>query len=130
MSVVGHGVDITEIARIEEMVRDHGERFLARVFTRHERAFAVEGGKRQSERLAARFAAKEAVLKALGTGMSAGIAWTDIEVRMLASGAPTIVLAGGAAAIAAERRISVWHVSLSHAGGLALASVIAESAPE
>jgi holo-[acyl-carrier protein] synthase len=90
----------------------------------------VEGGKRQSERLAARFAAKEAVLKALGTGMSAGIAWTDIEVRMLASGAPTIVLAGGAAAIAAERRISVWHVSLSHAGGLALASVIAESAPE
>ncbi len=128
MRVVGHGIDVTEVARIEQLLRDHGERFLARVYTRHERGFAAEGGKRQGERLAARFAAKEAVLKALGTGMRTGLAWTDIEVRMLPSGAPTIALEGRAAELAAGLGICAWHVSLTHAGGLAVASVIAEAA--
>ncbi|MSR27957.1 MAG: holo-[acyl-carrier-protein] synthase [Phycisphaerales bacterium] len=129
MSVVGHGIDLVEVSRIEQMLKDHGERFLGRVFTHHEREYAASGGRQQGERLAARFAAKEAVLKAIGCGMRDGINWTDIEVRSLPSGQPTIVLSGFAAARALERGIGAWHVSLTHAGGRAMASVIASSLP-
>jgi len=124
-SVVAHGVDLTPVDRIARLLEAHGERFTRRVFTPSEIAFCAAAPRRPAERYAARFAAKEAALKALGTGLSHGIRWTDIAVERLPSGAPELHLAGRAAEIAAERRISRLLVSLSHAGGLAFASVIA-----
>ncbi|MEO0512593.1 MAG: holo-ACP synthase [Planctomycetota bacterium] len=124
--IVGHGVDITEVARIRDMVTKHGDRFLSRVFTAAERAYAQDSAKRSTERLAVRFAAKEAALKALGTGWSSGIAWTDIEVVSMPSGQPTLRVTGRAAAIAADSGIASWLVSLSHTESHAVASVIAQ----
>jgi holo-[acyl-carrier protein] synthase len=118
-----HGVDIVEVGRIAEMVEQHGERFLTRCFTAGELAYCG-AGKRRDEHLAARFAAKEAVLKALGTGWRSGIAWTDVEVQKLPSGAPALVLHGRAAELAQERGIGTWALSLSHTAAYAVASVI------
>lgn len=126
MSVIGHGVDIVAVPRVRRLLDRHGDRFLCRCFTPGERAYAA-GRRRQPEHLAARFAAKEAVLKALGTGMAAGIAWTDIEVATEASGRPAIALAGEAARMAHARGIRRWSLSLSHAGDYAIASVLAHS---
>lgn len=81
--------------------------------------------RRRGERYAARFAAKEAVLKALGTGLSGGITWQDIDVRRTASGAPFVEFSGIAAKKATELGLSSWRLSLSHSGGLAIASVVA-----
>ncbi len=106
------------------MVADHGQRFLERCFTPHERGVCV-GRANPAEHLAARFAAKEAILKALGTGWSGGVAWTDAEVITLPSGAPSVALHNMAARIADERGIRAWLLSLTHAGGLAMASAIA-----
>ncbi len=125
MNVIAHGIDLVEVARIDGMLASHGERFLERVFTQNERAYANAGGVQCSQRLSARFAAKEAVLKALGTGMSTGMAWTDIEVRTEASGEPRLFLTGGAATAAQAMGITQWLISLTHTGGLAMASVIA-----
>lgn len=122
--ILGHGVDLVEVARIQASIDRHGERFLDRVFTAAEQAYAA-GSKRRVEHLAARFAAKEAALKALGTGWRSGIAWTDVEVVSEPSGAPTLRITGRAAEIAAERSITAWHISLSHTERQALASVIA-----
>ncbi len=129
MNLVAHGIDLVEITRIERMIADHGDRFLERIFTSRERAYATAGGAQCAQRLSARFAAKEAVLKALGTGMSTGMSWTDIEVFTLATGAPSILLTGGAAAAAKEAGIAQWMISLTHTGGFALASVIGLRAP-
>lgn len=120
---IAHGVDLVEISRIAEMIQQHEDRFLERCFTAQERAYAQDR-KRQDEHLAARFAAKEAALKALGTGWRSGIAWTDIEVILEPSGAPRVKLSGVAAKIAKEKGITEMLVSLSHAGGFAMASVI------
>ncbi|MDX2147896.1 MAG: holo-ACP synthase [Planctomycetota bacterium] len=122
--LVGHGIDIAAVARIADLVQRHDERFLSRVFTAGERAYSA-GRKREHEHLAARFAAKEAVLKALGTGWRLGIAWTDVEVVADAMGRPGVVLRGVAAQIASERGIHEWSLSLTHAEGLAVASAIA-----
>ena len=124
MQVLAHGIDLVEVARIGRMVTDHGDSFLTRCFTDSERAYAGDR-KRRDEHLAARFAAKEAVLKALGTGWANGIAWTDVEVVLLPSGQPTISLDGRAAEIAQSHGITRWLVSLSHTETHALASVIA-----
>jgi holo-[acyl-carrier protein] synthase len=124
MRVLGHGVDIVETARIERTLNDHADRFLERCFTERERAYA-EGSKRRIEHLAARFAAKEAVMKALGTGWAQGVAWTEIEVEREASGRPSVVLRGAAAERARAMGVREWHLSLSHTGTLAMASVIA-----
>lgn len=125
MAIKGHGVDIVEIARIGEMLASHPERFVAKCFTPGEVAYCGVGPTRV-ERFAARFAAKEATLKALGTGWRDGLAWTDIEVTCEPSGRPTLLVSGEAARIAAEREITRWHVSLSHSKSHAIASVIAE----
>lgn len=109
------------------MVEDHADRFLERCFSEAERAYAGDG-RRRFERLAARFAAKEATMKALGTGWRDGMAWTDIEVTRLPSGAPTLRLSGLAARLGADLGIEAWFVSLSHAEGVAIASVIAAGA--
>ncbi len=125
MPVLGHGIDLTEVDRIEQMLADHGERFLERCFTPREIADAGEGP-RKVEHLAARFAAKEAALKALGTGWAQGVGWTEVAVHRAESGKPELVVTGRAAALAAERGITRWHVSLTHTKDHAVASVIAE----
>jgi holo-[acyl-carrier protein] synthase len=124
MRIIGHGIDLVETSRIAAMLQKHGDRFLERVFTIPEVARG-QGTRRQAEHLAGRFAAKEAVLKALGTGWAEGVGWRDIEVVTLSSGAPMVNLSGHAEALAKERGVSAWHISISHTEGHAMASVIA-----
>lgn len=125
MAIVGHGIDLVDVPRIERMLREHAEQFRARCFTGREAA-AADASARPAEYLAARFAAKEAVLKALGTGWRHGIAWTDIEVVPDNQGKPTIALTGQAALFAQSLGARRWTLSITHAGGSAIASVIAE----
>ncbi len=124
MPIVGHGIDIVETARIKQMVEEHGQRFLDRCFTPAEQAYCARSTKRYFEHLAGRFAAKEAVLKVLGTGWRGGIAWTDIDVVKELSGQPKVALTGECARIAAEQGIARWHLSISHIETHATASAI------
>ena len=124
MHILGHGIDLVDTPRIERLLGEHEQRFLDRVFTAGEREYSESGGKLRVQRYAARFAAKEAVLKVLGTGWSGGIAWTDVEVMREATGRPTVKLHGEAAAVAARLGVQELHISLSHLEGHALASVI------
>jgi holo-[acyl-carrier protein] synthase len=126
MAIIGHGIDVVEVARIERMLREHGDRFVTRCFTVAERSYADRAARRRAEHYAARFACKEAVLKAMGTGWRDGIEWTDIEVVREGSGQPRVRLSGRAAEIADELGITRWHVSLSHINELAMASAIAD----
>ena len=125
MAVLGHGVDLVETARIRHLFDQHGSHFLDRVFTAAEQAYCDANPKRRFEHLAARFAAKEAVLKALGTGWRGGIGWTDIEVLRDPAGKPSVALHGQAAAVAAAAGIRNWLLSLSHVETHAFASAIA-----
>jgi holo-[acyl-carrier protein] synthase len=125
MQVIAHGVDLVDIARIESILREHGRQFVDRCFTDHERRYADASRRHRAQRYAARFACKEAVLKALGTGWREGIAWRDIEVSRQPSGRPRLVLGGRCAELAEELRIDQWHVTLSHTPLCAMASVIA-----
>lgn len=124
MPIVGHGIDIVETARIKELVAEHGRRFLDRCFTPAEQAYCAANPKRRYEHLAGRFAAKEAVLKVLGTGWRGGIAWTDVEVVKSLSGQPHVALAGEAAKVAARLGITGWFLSISHIETHATASAI------
>ena len=121
--VVAHGVDLAEIARIERLWRVHGARFLDRVFTPREQQYCLDT-KIAATRLAGRFAAKEAILKVLGTGWRGGIEWTHMEILPDALGAPLVALTGRTREIATERGISDILVSISHSGGFALGSAI------
>jgi holo-[acyl-carrier protein] synthase len=125
MPILGHGIDIVEIERIARMLDEHGERFIDRCFTADERAYAESGPAVRVERYAARFACKEAALKALGTGWSRGISWHDVEVRPEPSGRPLLSVTGRAAEIAADLGIIAWHISISHTRACAVASAIA-----
>ena len=124
--IVGLGIDIAEIDRIEAAIRRHGDHFLHRLFTAAEIAYC-ESHRNRFERYAGRFAAKEAAMKALGTGWRRGIRWVDIEVVREPGGKPTLRLSGQAAQIASE--LSVRHIALTitHAGNTALAEVIFEN---
>ena len=102
MAIIGHGIDAAEVARIGAMIDRHGDRFLDRCFTPDERAYA-DASKRRTEHYAARFAAKEAILKCSGTGWSRGVAWTDAEVVREASGRPAVAPSSSAAAISASK---------------------------
>jgi len=124
MPIVGHGIDIIETERIRRSVQEHGARFLDRVFTPLEQEYCARNRKRYYEHLAGRFAAKEAVLKVLGTGWKGGIAWTDIEIVPEPSGQPRVRLSGECQRIAAEMGIRRWHVSISHIETHATASAI------
>jgi holo-[acyl-carrier protein] synthase len=124
MPIHGHGIDLVEVARIRRLHETHGRHFLDRIFTIPEQQYCAENPKRYFEHLAARFAAKEAVLKALGTGWRGGIAWTDIEVTRDPSGRPGIRLTGESARIAAEMGIKQWFLSLTHVQTHAMASAI------
>lgn len=122
--VVGHGVDVVDVTEFSRLLGDPAQAFLDRYFTPAELAAAGNGVDR-AQRLAGRFAVKEAVMKALGTGWGNGVAFTDIEVITLESGAPTLSLKRLMAEIERERLISGWHVSISHTSSVAVASVIA-----
>jgi holo-[acyl-carrier protein] synthase len=124
--IVAIGIDIVEISRIEQVITRRGDRFLGRVFTKSEIAYC-EGRASRFASYAVRFAAKEAVMKALGTGWAEGIAWREIEVARGEAGAPVLNITGRALerlrALGALRA----HVSLTHSGDTAVAQVILES---
>ena len=124
MRIIGHGIDIVEVARIAAMLEAHGQRFVSRCFTEAEAGYAEAAHRRRAERYAVRFACKEAVLKALGTGWRDGIDWRQIEVRREPSGRPILVLTGRCAELADDLGIVQWHVSLSHTDTNAIASVL------
>ncbi len=124
--IVGTGIDIAEVPRIAESIARFGERFLNRVFTEGEIKYCDSKANRV-ERYAARFAAKEAAMKALGTGWSHGVRWRDIEVRRQPGGRPTIVFHGKAAEFAAQLGTKNVALSLTHTEDQAFAQVILES---
>jgi holo-[acyl-carrier protein] synthase len=126
MTIVGHGIDLAEVARIARMRADHGAHFLDRCYTAAEQAYCL-GHRDSDQRFAGRFAAKEAILKVLGTGWRGQIAWTDMEIVNDAAGKPGVRLCEECARIAEGLGIVRWHVSITHAGGLAVASAIGES---
>jgi holo-[acyl-carrier protein] synthase len=122
-AVRGIGVDAVDIARFRKVVARRPA-LLTRLFTDDERAFA-EGCRDPGPRLAVRFAAKEAVLKALGVGVGAA-GFREVEVRRAGNGAPHLALRGRAASLAARRGVERWHLSLTHTDTVAVASVVAE----
>ncbi len=124
--IVGIGIDMIEIERIAGMIERHGDAFLRKVFTPEEVAFC-SGKAYPAQHYAVRFAAKEAVLKALGTGVRKGLLLKDVTVLREALHAPHIVLRRGAKAKAEELRIARWSVSLTHTRGMAAAFVVAEA---
>jgi len=126
MAIIGHGIDIVETSRIKRMIEEHGQHFLNRVFTPAEQQYCNASKKRSLEHYAGRFAAKEAVLKVLGTGWRGGIAWTDVEIVRDEAGKPTVVLTGESARIAEIKGIKQWHISISHIETHATASAIGE----
>ncbi|MGD0798914.1 MAG: holo-ACP synthase [Acidobacteriaceae bacterium] len=124
--VIGIGTDLIEIARIAQSVERFGERFLERIYTPQEIAYCQR--KRSSaESLAARFAAKEAAAKALGTGINQGVGWLDLEVVREPSGKPTLRLTGRAAQIANALGVARIALSLTHSRDVALAVVVMEN---
>jgi holo-[acyl-carrier protein] synthase len=124
--IVGLGLDIAEIDRIEAAITRHGAPILERLFTPAEASYC-EKYKNRFERYAARFAAKEAAMKALGTGWSRGVRWRDIEVTREPSGKPTLRLAGAAREIADHLGVKNISLSITHSGNFALAQVIFEN---
>lgn len=126
-NVVAHGVDVVDTADFARLINNQASDYLDRYFTAAELTTADGGGDR-AEKLASRFAVKEAVLKALGKGWGDGIAFTDVEVVSQRNGAPTVVLHRQLVKIAGERGIAHWLVSASHTSAIAIASVIALTA--
>lgn len=124
--IVGVGVDIVEIERIKSLRLKQGQHFYDLCFTAHEAEYCAKK-KNPDESLAARFAAKEAVMKALGTGWGEGVSFTSIELRRTGKDAPEIVLYGQAKVIAQEKGIARIHISVSHCKNYAVAHAVAES---
>jgi holo-[acyl-carrier protein] synthase len=124
MNLLGHGIDLVDIASFQRWVDDPRDPLIPRCFV-HAELTEIGHGPDRIERLAGRFAAKEAVLKALGSGFGAGIAFSDVHIFRDPGRQPTVQLSGGAAQLAAARGISSWHLSISHAGGMAMASALA-----
>ena len=123
--IVGTGIDITEVPRIAAAIARHGERFLKRVFTAAEIRYC-ESKKNKAERYAARFAAKEAAMKAVGTGWRGGVSWTDIEVTREPGGRPTLRLSGKVKQHAERLGARRASLSLTHTEQTAMAQVILE----
>lgn len=124
MKIFGIGTDIIECVRIAKMIERHGELFLDRVYTTNEVLYCSER-KAATQHYAGRWAAKEAVLKALGTGWTRGIQWTDIEVRNEPGGRPSIMLAGVARELSIEMGITEVQISISHCRSHATAYALA-----
>jgi holo-[acyl-carrier protein] synthase len=124
MRIIGHGIDLVDNARLAGMIESHGQHFLDRVYSPAERALAQEL-RHKLEYYSGRFAAKEAVLKALGTGLSGGISWTEIEVLRAPSGRPVVQLSGRCLEAARGLGVEQWQISISHISTHATASAIA-----
>ena len=124
--IVGTGVDICEVHRMRAAIERHGQHILTRVFTEREIAYS-ERKANKYERYAARFAAKEAGMKALGTGWRGGLGWRDLEVRNLPSGRPTLAFHGKGAEIAEKLGVRSIALSITHTAEQAMAMVILES---
>jgi holo-[acyl-carrier protein] synthase len=124
--IVGSGVDLCEVHRIKDAIARHGRRFVERVFTDREIAYSDRKANLY-ERYAARFAAKEAGMKALGTGWRGGIAWRDFEVTNLPSGRPTLQFHGKAAEYAQKLAVQNISLSITHTAVQAMAIVILEN---
>jgi len=125
--IVGIGVDLCDVARLETtLAQPSAPRFLERVFSAGERAYCEARKRGRVQSYAARFAAKEAAMKALGTGWGEGVGWQDVEVARAGDGAPTLRLHGEAARLSAARGVTRWLVTLSHTDTMAIAYVIAE----
>ncbi len=124
MEIIAHGIDLVDFPRIGELVERHGKRFVNRIFTDAEQKYA-KSNKNGTEKLAGRFAAKEAILKLIGTGWRGKIAWTDIEVINNPVGQPEVTLTGEVKKIA--NKLGIEHISLSitHTANFAIASAVA-----
>ena len=123
--IVGTGIDIAEVPRIAQSIARFGDRFLQRVYTAGEIRYCDSKANRV-ERYAARFAAKEAAMKAMGTGWNRNVGWSEIEVVRERGKAPTITLHGKSAAFARRKNITHFHLSLTHTVDQAIAHAIAE----
>jgi len=124
--IVGLGIDVAEVDRIRQAIERHGRRFIDRVYTAAEIAY-VERKVNRFERYAARFAAKEAGMKAIGTGWKRGVRWHDFEVINLPSGRPTLQFHGAAAKVAEQLGVRNTALSITHTAGEGVAIVILES---
>lgn len=124
MKIIAHGIDLVDFPRIENLIDRHRERFLDRVFTEREQNDAA-AIKNRVEKLAGRFAAKEAVLKLLGTGWRGKIAWTDIEIVNNPLGQPIVEITGEVKNIAQQAGIEQITLSITHTANFAIASVVA-----
>lgn len=122
--IIGHGVDLVECHRIQQLAERYGRRFLERIFTKDELDYCLSR-KRKWEHLAGRFAAKEAVLKVLGTGWAGQIAWTHIEIRNDTAGRPGVELSGYTNDLAQKLGVKEILVSISHTSDHAIASAVA-----
>jgi len=122
--IMGHGVDLVECARIQELGDRYGQRFLSRIFTQSELDYSLPRA-RKWEHLAGRFAAKEAILKAIGTGWRGKIAWTDMEIANDDVGRPTVRLEGHTQTLARQLGITEILISITHTKDHAVASAIA-----
>ena len=125
--IVGTGIDVAEVQRIRDSIQRFGSRFLSRIYTAEEQAYCLHKRRNAAESFAARFAAKEACAKALGTGISRGISWLEIEVVRAPGQRPTLRLHGRAMEWAARLRVTHLSLSLTHSSSLAIASVVLES---
>lgn len=124
--IVGTGVDLAEVPRIREAITRYGRRFIERIYTPAEIAY-VEGKANRFERYAGRFAAKEAGMKAIGTGWKRGVRWQDFEVRNLSSGRPALELHGEAARVAESLGVKFISLSITHTAEFGMAHVILEA---
>ena len=124
MKIVAHGIDLVDFPRIEQMIERHEDRFLERVFTEKERQDA-DSVRNRIEKLAGRFAAKEAILKLIGTGWRGGVAWTDIEITNDPMGQPIAAISGQVKEIADSQQIEQITLSITHTANFAIASAVA-----
>jgi holo-[acyl-carrier protein] synthase len=129
MNILGIGTDITEVLRIAQMIERHGDLFINRVFTEHEIRYC-QARKMSTQHYAGRWAAKEAVLKAIGTGWRRGISWRDVEIRNAASGKPSVACRGGVREVIEQQGIGDILISISHCRAYATAYAIAVGASE
>lgn len=129
MKIIAHGIDLVDFPRLQTLMERHGERFLNRIFTAREQDDA-NAIRNTIEKLAGRFAAKEAVLKLIGTGWRGKIAWTDIEVINNSKGQPEVKLTGEVKRIADEAGIEQVTLSITHTANFAIASAVALANPQ
>ena len=124
MKIIAHGIDLVDFKRIQKLIDSHGDRFLERVYTEKERLIAASV-KNKIEKFAGRFAAKEAILKLIGTGLRGKICWKDIEVINDPMGAPVVNLFGEVKSITEKKNIEQITLSITHTADFAIASAVA-----